>query len=248
MKAILTWHSIDDSGSPISIPPAAFEGHVRWLTSGEVAVVPLEEIADVPENLDAVALTFDDGFASVASVAAPLLNDAGLPCTVFVVSGRTGRDNSWGGRPEAGIPILPLLSWDNLGALADAGVTIGAHTRDHPDLTRLSDGDIAEQLDACADEIETRLGRRPQSFAYPYGHVDDRSAKAVGARFACAVTADHDIVHAGSDRYLLPRLDMYYYQRPERLAAWGTPAFGRYLALRRAGRAARSLVSRWGNA
>ena len=38
MRAILTYHSIDDSGSPISIAPADFRRHLDWLTSGRVPV------------------------------------------------------------------------------------------------------------------------------------------------------------------------------------------------------------------
>ena len=38
MRAILTYHSIDESGSPISVDPDAFRRHVRWLASGRVRV------------------------------------------------------------------------------------------------------------------------------------------------------------------------------------------------------------------
>ena len=63
MRAILTYHSIDPSGSPISVSPAAFRRHIEWLASGRVRVVRLEELMRLPAGEDAVALTFDDGFA-----------------------------------------------------------------------------------------------------------------------------------------------------------------------------------------
>ncbi|TFG50637.1 MAG: polysaccharide deacetylase, partial [Gemmatimonadales bacterium] len=44
MRAILTYHSIDDSGSPISVAPEQFRAHVRWLQSGVIRVVPLAEL------------------------------------------------------------------------------------------------------------------------------------------------------------------------------------------------------------
>ena len=40
MRAVLTYHSIDDSGSPISVRRDAFQRHVKWLASGQVAVAP----------------------------------------------------------------------------------------------------------------------------------------------------------------------------------------------------------------
>ena len=63
MKAPLTYHSLDDSGSAISIPPAVFDQHLAWLTSGRVRVLTLDRIAEEPDSAgDAVAVTFDDGF------------------------------------------------------------------------------------------------------------------------------------------------------------------------------------------
>ena len=67
MKAILTYHSIDPSGSPISVSPDAFEAHVRWLSTGRVRVVPLEELGQLSADVDAVAITFDDGFENFST-------------------------------------------------------------------------------------------------------------------------------------------------------------------------------------
>jgi len=44
----------------------------------------------------------------------------------------------------------------------------------------------------------------------------------------------------------LPRLDMYYFQRPQRLESWGTGAFARYVRLRRQARRAHALLTRDG--
>jgi peptidoglycan/xylan/chitin deacetylase (PgdA/CDA1 family) len=72
MRAILTYHSIDDSGSPISVAPEEFRAHVRWLGSGAVRVVPLAKLVTLPPDDDAVALTFDDAFENFSTIAAPL--------------------------------------------------------------------------------------------------------------------------------------------------------------------------------
>ena len=64
MKAILTYHSVDASGSVISIDPEAFDGHIRWLASHRTAVVPLSELLALRDDTDAVAITFDDAFTN----------------------------------------------------------------------------------------------------------------------------------------------------------------------------------------
>jgi len=56
MRAILTYHSVDETGSVISIEERTFRRHVAWLAKGNVRVVPLQEIAGVPPDEDAVAI------------------------------------------------------------------------------------------------------------------------------------------------------------------------------------------------
>jgi hypothetical protein len=57
MKAILTYHSIDESGSVISIAPAVFEQQVRWLAASRVKVVSLTDLLDLTDDGDAIAIT-----------------------------------------------------------------------------------------------------------------------------------------------------------------------------------------------
>jgi peptidoglycan/xylan/chitin deacetylase (PgdA/CDA1 family) len=117
MRAILTYHSVDETGSVISISERSFRGHAAWLAKGHVRVVPLDEITSVPPDEDAVAITFDDGLASFGRVASPLLLEHGLPATLFVVADAVGSSNVWRGRQDPGIPVQPLLDWEQLGAL-----------------------------------------------------------------------------------------------------------------------------------
>ena len=168
MRAILTYHSLDDSWSPISVSPEAFRAHARWLASGRVRVVPLADIRSASGDEDAVAITFDDGFANFADLAAPSLEAYGLPATVFVVAEHVGGRNDWGGSPVAGIPDLRLMTWDALGRVAAAGVSIGAHTRRHPDLTTLRGAALEDEIAGCVERIAGELGQRPTAFAYPY--------------------------------------------------------------------------------
>jgi hypothetical protein len=86
MKAILTYHSVDETGSVISIDEASFRRHVRWLASGRVRVVPLDSLATSPQDEDAVAITFDDGGYDFYARAYPLLREYGFPATVYLTT------------------------------------------------------------------------------------------------------------------------------------------------------------------
>ncbi len=241
MRAILTYHSVDDSGSPISVSRAAFGEHAAFLASGAVRVLRIDALLAAPPDAQAVALTFDDAFLNFASEAWPLLKERGLPATVFVVSGHAGGTNAWGGRTQPGIPTLPLLDWDTLGRLAEEGVTLGAHSRTHPDLCHVDDGALADEVAGSAEAIRARTGRRPDVFAYPYGRLDARVERAATAfRYAC--TTEMRALRGAEAPHRLPRLDAYYLRGRGRLARWGTTTLAGYLRFRAAARGLRAAL------
>jgi len=231
VRAILTYHSIDDSGSAISVPASVFARHVAWLRSGRVRVTSIPELLTLPPEADAVALTFDDGFCNFAVDAAPLLQE--FPVTLFVVTDHVGRSNEWGGRPARGIPTLPLLDWPALARLADSGVTLGAHSRTHPDLATISPAAINDELAGCAERLQKEIGVAPELFAYPYGSVTPAAVAAVAARFRWACTTELRSLGVHERMAELPRIDMYYFRQPGQLESWGTARFHAYLAARR---------------
>ncbi|MGQ0646178.1 MAG: polysaccharide deacetylase family protein [Gemmatimonadaceae bacterium] len=243
MRAVLTYHSIDDSGSPISVSREQFRAHCAFLGSGRVQVVPLQTLLELPGETDAVAITFDDGFANFLSDAAPQLERHALQATVFVVSDHVGGHNDWGGAQTAGIPHLPLMDWDQLARARDGGHTIGTHTRTHPRLPSIGAARRADELDGCVAHIRDRLGVEADLFAYPYGAVDEASAGAVRERFAAAFTTELRALRAGEDRALLPRLDMFYLRSAGLLERWGSTAFRSLLWMRSRGRRVRELLT-----
>lgn len=222
MKATLTYHSVDDSRSPVSVSPAAFDAHLAWLASGQVKVLSLDALIRHPDAADdAVAITFDDGFLNTRE---PILRlrEYGLPVTVFVVTDQVGRTNAWGGQPATSVPTLPLLSWDDLADLQAHGVEIAAHTRSHAALSTLPTSAIDQELAVCREELATRLGARSGHLAYPYGDVDARVASRASVQFRYGHTTEFRGMRHRDHPMRLPRLDMYYLQSPQALDRWGT--------------------------
>lgn len=88
--AILMYHRIaHESFDPwaLAVNPQNFARQLEWLSQDRV-VLRLPEFAarhrDGSLPAEAVALTFDDGYACAAEVAAPLLEKFGLPATIFL--------------------------------------------------------------------------------------------------------------------------------------------------------------------
>jgi peptidoglycan/xylan/chitin deacetylase (PgdA/CDA1 family) len=242
MRAILAYHSVDDSGSPVSIAEPAFRRHVSWLATRGPRVVGVRELLRLPPHESAVALTFDDGFSNFGTLAWPVLRDHGLTATVYVPTDHAGGTNAWGNRSAPGIPTLPLLGWADLERLAQEGVRLGSHTCTHPHLTALSTAVLQEELERSANQLQARIGVRPDGLAYPYGSYDRRVSAAAAALYDHAVTADLRLLGAADDRHVLPRVDMYYLRANDLLAAWGTTRLRLYLGARAGARRVRTLM------
>jgi len=243
MRAILTYHSVDETGSVISISERSFRRHVAWLAQGHVRVVPLEDITRVSSDEDAVAITFDDGLASFGRIAAPRLLDCGLPATVFVVTDAVGSTNVWHGRQDAGIPVQPLLDWEQLGALHEAGVTLGAHTCTHPRLTGVEGDALEREIVASKQRLARELGVDAMTFAYPYGAVSRAARDVVARTFHFGCTTRLAALASGEDPAMLPRLDSYYLRSPDALEAWGSRRFRMRLGVLAGARSVRGTLT-----
>jgi peptidoglycan/xylan/chitin deacetylase (PgdA/CDA1 family) len=244
MKAILTYHSVDETGSVISIDERTFRRHAHWLASGRVQVVALDALPALPDDEDAIAITFDDGLATFGRIAAPILRDHDLPATLFVVSDAVGSDNVWRGQRDRGIPIFPLLDWDALGRLAAGGGAIGAHTCTHLNLASADPDTAAQEIVASKSRLASELGVDVTTFAYPYGAVCAAARDVVAREFRYGVTTRLAVLSPDDDPARLPRLDSYYLRAPGSLEAWGTTRFRMRMGLLAGARSVRGSLSR----
>jgi peptidoglycan/xylan/chitin deacetylase (PgdA/CDA1 family) len=232
MRAIVTYHSIDTSGSPISVTPQALGRQLAWFVSAGVRVVSVDELlAAGDRDRHAVALTFDDAYASVMNEAVPLLDAHGLVATLFVVTRSVGSINTWNVPARDRIPELPLLGWDDLGRLAERGFVIASHGRTHRRLSRLSVGEMEDEVGGAADDLRRWLGQPPVGLAYPYGDVSSE-VQAVASRH-CQWACTTELRELDDECALrLPRIDMWYFSRRGLLESWGTPRFRRWVRRR----------------
>ncbi|MBI1893840.1 MAG: polysaccharide deacetylase family protein [Candidatus Rokubacteria bacterium] len=86
-----------------------------------------------------------------------------------------------------------MLGWDDVHALMGLGFAIGAHTVNHPILSRVSLERVRSEIEGSRAMIESACGHRPRAFAYPNGQSGDYTAAVVRlvreAGFTCAVSA-----------------------------------------------------------
>ena len=120
--AILTYHSLDLSGSVLSVAPQQFAEHMAHLAHLGLQGMALREAVahrnahgTWPER--GVVLTFDDGYANCYEAALPVLRQHGFTATVFLVSGHMGGYNDWE-PPLERLGTQPMLNWEQVAALA----------------------------------------------------------------------------------------------------------------------------------
>jgi peptidoglycan/xylan/chitin deacetylase (PgdA/CDA1 family) len=238
-SAILTYHSLENSGSVISTTPEIFRSQIESLAESGIPVVSLDELLSRP---GAVAITFDDGYRNLVECAFPVLERFGVPATVFVVSRYCGLLNGWPSQTPGVVPELPLMSWEELAA-APRCITFGAHTATHPRLPVLTPAECDREMSECREEIEQRLARPVRWLAYPYGSCSAGVCSSAARHFELAVGTSLRFVSPAASRMNLPRLDMYYFRDKSSLSRLFSPATRGYVELRNAAREARDYLS-----
>lgn len=102
------------------------------------------------------------------------------------------------------------LSRDEVRQLADAGMSIGAHTESHPDLSQMPEEIVARELRQNRQELELALGKPIWALAYPFGDPAAASTREMALAEECGFTCafvNHEYA-VGSDhpRFALPRV------------------------------------------
>jgi peptidoglycan/xylan/chitin deacetylase (PgdA/CDA1 family) len=121
-----------------------------------------------------VSLTFDDGLASVYSLAFPEMERFHVPGTVFVISDLIGGEYL-GHR---------VMTEHMLSNLCSAGWEIGSHTRSHPRLTYLPLERLSEELEASKQRLQSAVGKAVISLAYPHGEFDNRVVRCAAQHYS----------------------------------------------------------------
>jgi peptidoglycan/xylan/chitin deacetylase (PgdA/CDA1 family) len=232
---VLTYHSIDDSGSVISTSAETFGRQMQFLHDRgfrTLTVAGLSENIRNREKIDerTVVLTFDDGFENFLTSAMPVLQEYSFTATVFAVTNLCGGFNDWAGNPGS-FPRSKLMSWQQLKEISDYGIEIGSHTFSHRDLTKLIKHDADIEISQSRKMIEDAIGHEVRSFAYPYGRYNDVIVNSIRNTYTAACSTNLGKIRNGSDFARLERVDSYYLS-DKVLSIFETPKIDKYLAAR----------------
>jgi peptidoglycan/xylan/chitin deacetylase (PgdA/CDA1 family) len=140
-----------------------------------------------------IVITFDDGRPDNYTYAFPILQRYGFTATFFVVPGRIGTRQH--------------MTACQLQEMAASGNELADHTWNHCDLTTLTYEQARSRIRAAANAIESLVGLRPDTVAYPYGLYNRTIESAADAEgMYLAFTTEHGASESIANRLAEPRL------------------------------------------
>jgi CelD/BcsL family acetyltransferase involved in cellulose biosynthesis/peptidoglycan/xylan/chitin deacetylase (PgdA/CDA1 family) len=102
-----------------------------------------------------------------------------------------------------------MLKWEDIRQMSKNGVSFGAHTINHPVLSKIPESDLQQEIRGSKHTIENRLQRPVLHFAYPFGQSSDFNERVKGiirdAGFKTAATAMWGLNEPTDDPYELRR-------------------------------------------
>ncbi len=162
--------------------PEMFESQMKALKEKNIPVIGLQDFLawkrgekNIPPK--AAIITFDDGWKSQYEVGWPIMKKYGYPVTLFIYTEGVKGMKFGGGA---------AMSWEMLAEMRDAGADIQAHSATHQDLRKAFDKTLKKKLNpeeyqeflqreviASKQLLESKLAIRVNSFAVPFGYIND---------------------------------------------------------------------------
>lgn len=184
----------------LTVSPATFEAHLRYLQAQGYQSVSLADVyatltigKPLPER--PIVLTFDDGYKDAYTHALPLLTQYGFQGEFFVLA------------TPAHYEAAQYLTWDEMRVMAEAGMSMQAHGRDHFDLTGRDYEFLVYQILGAREAVEAHTGQPVRFFCYPSGRYDeDAMAVVEAAGYWGAVTTEWGTALRLDNRFAWPRI------------------------------------------
>lgn len=206
---VLNYHHVHDGADPsFRVTPGRLRRQLAFLQREGFKPLSAAEMITLKGRASAarrpVFITFDDAYANFADHALPVLAEAGVPATLFVIGGYLGGWNEWDALRRSRHRHLTAAQ---IKEVAGQGVTIGSHTWTHPDLTRLGRRHLAAEVAGSRRRLRRLIGGPVRLLSYPGGHVNGRVAAAAARSYDLAFATDAAGGAVAGDPYRLPRID-----------------------------------------
>jgi peptidoglycan/xylan/chitin deacetylase (PgdA/CDA1 family) len=208
--SVLVYHRFAGELKPgqerIDIAPRRFYRQLRFLRLLGFKPLALDELLafhrgernELPRRRFVV--TADDAMADAVE---PLRRAAHLGPQLFVPTAELGGSAHW-------IDGEPVAGWEEIRALARAGVAIGSHTRHHRRLSELEPAERETELAGSLADLRDQVPGSAAVIAYPNGDHDDGVCRATEeAGYEAGFTTEKGRNGAATDVFRLRRVSVH---------------------------------------
>ncbi len=185
----------------LSVAPEVFAAHLDFLAAQGYTPIPLKDLLSYlatgrPElPAKPIILTFDDGYEDNFVNAFPALKARDMMGAFFIITDFATQSREG------------YATWDQLGQMAAAGMEIGSHSRDHPNLAGKDLDYLVWQALGSQETIEAHTGSHPHILAYPGGTYDQLVMDVFrSANYWGAVTTVQGDTHRSDRSFELKRI------------------------------------------
>ncbi|MDD4954698.1 MAG: polysaccharide deacetylase family protein, partial [Candidatus Omnitrophica bacterium] len=184
---ILMYHSFDSSRTNeyAAVTPDNFYKQMRFIKENKYKVMSLDDYCRLLKNKkpiprNSVVLTIDDGYKDNLE-AVKILKNFDFPATLFLTVNRIGKPDF-------------LSETDIKSIIKETKIKIGSHTMTHPDLWKLQDAQLKDEILGSRYSLERRFKAKIDTLSYPGGGYDGRAVKEVeNAGYLCACTTNRGV-------------------------------------------------------
>lgn len=207
---ILMYHYIsplpedaDPIRTDLTIDPSLFRAHVQYLSEAGYTTISLAELdtallTGAPLPPKPIILTFDDGYIDHYTEVFPILKEHNFTGTFFIITARADANSA------------DYLNWSQISEMAEAGMTMASHTKNHPDLRDRDRDFLVYEMLGSLESLAAHTDEPTLMFSYPAGQYDDLTLQiARELNIARAVTTQPGMLHTTDNRLELPRVRVH---------------------------------------
>ena len=200
---ILMYHSIIDNDEQ-SISIKSFKKQMHLMKTMGYQTIKFNELKE--NNEKKFIITFDDAYENVFINAFPILRKLGFNAVCFIVANKIGHYNDWD-KNKNKFKKMKIMNFEQINEWLKNGFSIGSHTLDHVDLTKLNRNDKIDQIVNSKKHLNRLFNTEIDTFAFPFGSYDDETQNIINEYYDYAVTTKRSrFVKNKFNNKLLPRV------------------------------------------
>jgi peptidoglycan/xylan/chitin deacetylase (PgdA/CDA1 family) len=178
---VLYHHLVSDTPHRMGISTDYFFKHIQFLRK-HYQIVSLGQAIEMLRSNSVkrptLVLTFDDGYRDNFLTLRAIVEQTGVPITLFISSGHVTHEAEFAHDIADGCRGFLPLTWPQVRQMHASGFEIGSHTRMHFDCGSRDLVQLEDEIAGSKADLENQLGGKIEFFSFPFGLPQNISPEA----------------------------------------------------------------------